>query len=98
MLINNAQNSVLERIKNDNTCCLNEMMRVANSVYREVWYNDSGLTPQAVINLLGTEAALAFNAHYKLQELIQFIDPNWVMLVPPLAYVVNNDGTVTVSV
>jgi len=52
---------------------------------------------QAVLNDFGVDAAKAFQAHAKLQEIIALVDPSWVPLIPPYAYVVNNDGSVTLS-
>lgn len=52
---------------------------------------------QAFFDQYGVKAALAFDLHSKLQELIWMTDNTWVPLVPPLAYDKHEDGTVTIS-
>lgn len=52
---------------------------------------------QSFFNSFGDKAALAFEAHSKLQELIYMTDNTWVPLVPQHNYVKNQDGTVTIS-
>ena len=88
--------SLSDVIKIQNTVCLNQMKRTAKNVFNLVW-NNSSLSPQEVCDVLGVDAAKGFDAHAKLQELIYFIDSSWVPLVPPVAYVKNEDGTVTIG-
>jgi len=52
---------------------------------------------QAFFNFFAANAALAFEAHSALQELIYMTDNSWVPLVPQHNYVKNLDGTVTIS-
>jgi hypothetical protein len=52
---------------------------------------------QAFFDGYGDKAVLAFDLHSLLQELIYLTDNTWVPLVPPHAYVKNQDGTVTIS-
>lgn len=52
---------------------------------------------QSFFDSFGDKAALAFEAHSKLQALIYLTDNTWVPLVPQHNYVKNEDGTVTVS-
>jgi hypothetical protein len=52
---------------------------------------------QAIMDSFGTDASKAFDAHEKLQMVIMIADPAWVPLVPPLAYVINEDGSVVIS-
>ena len=63
----------------------------------DILWNSKNETPQSICNSLETDAGKAFQAHAKLQELIYFLDPTWVPLIPPKAYTVNQDGTVTVA-
>lgn len=52
---------------------------------------------QAFFDQFGVKAALAFELHSDLQDLIYKTDNSWVPLIPPHAYVKNQDGTVTIS-
>jgi hypothetical protein len=52
---------------------------------------------QEFFNSFGDKAALAFELHSKLQELIYMTDNSWVPLVPPHNYAFNVDGTVSIS-
>ena len=97
-LINSQQSvySVLDKIKSQNTNCLQVMKNTAIQVFQMTWQHES-LSSQQVCDLMGTEVAKGFEAHAKLQELIYLIDPTWVPLVPPKSYIKNDDGTVTIQ-
>lgn len=59
--------------------------------------NKTQIEAQAFFDSYGVKAALAFELHSKLQELIYLTDNSWVPLVPPYEYVENQDGTVTIG-
>lgn len=66
--------------------------RVANALV-----NKTVDEAQSFFNSFGDKAALAFEAHSKLQELIYLTDNSWVPLVPQHNYVKNANGSVTIS-
>jgi hypothetical protein len=51
---------------------------------------------QTFFDSYGDKAVTAFELHSKLQEIIYMTDNTWIPLVPPHAYVKNEDGTVTI--
>lgn len=59
--------------------------------------NKTQAEAQTFFDAYGIKAALAFELHSKLQELIYLTDDSWVALVPPYAYVANQNGTVTIG-
>jgi hypothetical protein len=70
--------------------------------FNAAWKNSDGSLKsrdevQAFFDSYGDKAALAFELHAKLQELIYMADPSWEFLVPPYKYVKNSDGTVTIG-
>jgi len=62
--------------------------RVVNKTYQEV---------QAFFDGYGVKAAQCFELHGLLQSLIYATDNSWVPLVPVYEYVVNQDGSVTIT-
>jgi len=52
---------------------------------------------QAVFDHFGTDAVKLFIAADLVTKLIQVVDPTFIAPVPPFNYVINPDGTVTVS-
>jgi hypothetical protein len=79
-----------------NTHCLNVLKATATDTFNMFWYS-ADKTPQEVCDYLGVDAGISFTAHQKIQELIYLLDATWIPLSPPLAYVVNEDGTVTIG-
>lgn len=79
-----------------NTHCLNVLRATATDTFNMFWHS-ADKTPQEVCDYLGVDAGKSFTAHQKIQELIYLLDSTWVPLSPPLEYVVNGDGTVTIG-
>lgn len=96
LIITPQQKTVLDDIKLTNTTLLNQMKLSARNLFQMTWHNPKN-TPQEVMDLLGVDAAKAFQAHSGLQQLIYLVDPTWVPLVPTHEYVVNQDGSVTIG-
>lgn len=63
-----------------------------------LWDTPEGITPQDVIDALGTDAAEAFALSASLATLIESIDADQVVSVPDgVTFTANPDGTVTLS-
>jgi len=88
--------TALDEIKAISTHLLASMKISAKRQFDLVW-NNPNKTAQEVSDMLGVEACAAMDAHYSLQVLISSLDNTWVPLVPPLPYVRNLDGTITVT-
>jgi len=66
------------------------------SLFSRFWMNPE-LTPQQVSDAFGTDAAQLFVIMGKAQAFINDIKPNSFIQQPPKAFVINQDGTVTIS-
>lgn len=75
----------------------NQLVADFNKSFDMVWNNKAGLTPQDVFDAFGVEAAQLFQVAGATQSLINTLVPNTATAVPPNAYVMNQDGTVTVG-
>jgi hypothetical protein len=92
-----SQPTLKEEILAENTACLIQMKRSAHQVF-DLFWNNPEKNAQEVCDLFGTDAAQAFLAHSKLQELIYLLDSSWVGLVPLYPYTINQDGSVTIEI
>jgi hypothetical protein len=86
-----------DEILAENTACLVQMKRSAHQVF-DLFWNNPEKNAQEVCDLFGTDAAQAFLAHSKLQELIYLLDSSWVGLVPLYPYTINEDGSVIIEI
>lgn len=68
-----------------------------NGVYTFLWHNPSGLTPQQVIALLGTDAGTFVTFKQDLEAAIARILPSLTLLADLHSLTVNQDGTVTIG-
>jgi hypothetical protein len=66
-------------------------------IYNKMWNPPEGVTTQNVLDLFGTDAASLFVTSKTLQDLMESVDSTYERLVPPNAFVVNDDGTVTIG-
>lgn len=88
--------TTVEKIRMANTQCLNIMKMTARNTFNMLW-NNPDKTAQEVCNDLGVDAGKAFDLHSNLQGLIYSIDNTWVPLVPLYPYVLNLDGSITIT-
>jgi hypothetical protein len=65
-------------------------------LFTQFWLNPE-LTPQQVADAFGTDAAQLFVLMGKAQAFINDVKPNAFVQSPPKAFVINQDGTVTIS-
>lgn len=65
-------------------------------LFNQVW-NHPDLTPQQVMDAFGADAAQLFILAGGTQNYLNAIVPGTVTEVPPKAFVINEDGTVTIG-
>lgn len=93
-----AETQTLRLLQDDATGFFNHGCAAFENMYRLVWNNPRGLSPQQVLNLLGVEAAKLFVLSYKLGELLNEAGAKINNAVPEgVTYVANADGTVTIT-
>jgi hypothetical protein len=68
-----------------------------NRVFSMVWNNPSGLTPQQVMEGLGTSAGQLFSIMAAMQTAINTIQPGTLAQTAPNQVTINSDGTVTIG-
>jgi len=61
-----------------------------------VW-NNPNFTAQEVLNSFGNEAAALFIFSGQIQTMLKQAKPEYEILMPPLPYTINEDGTVTIN-
>ena len=91
-----------DRIVSINTNITANLVGVYNNVFKMVWQNPKGLTPQQVFDSFGTSAVQLFQAASLMGQLIGVADPTSAAALPTPAginqtYTINQDGTVTVT-
>lgn len=62
-----------------------------------LWQTEGSITPQSIIDELGTDAAELFTVSESLKQFIQTLDPDWVPTPRPFEITINPDGTATVG-
>ncbi len=67
------------------------------SIIEQVWANRSGLTPQQVLDAMGTDAADMFVLSLDLVGLVEKNKPGSMDLSMVRPYAINADGTVTIK-
>lgn len=65
------------------------------AAFNMVWHNPN-CTAQEIFDMFGANAYKLFVSSGDMQALIKKIKPDYEPLVPPVEYVINQDGTVTV--
>lgn len=75
----------------------NRLVQDFNRSFEMVWNNPMGLSAQEVFDAFGVNAAQLFQIAGATQGLINTLVPNTSTAVPPNAYVLNQDGTVTIG-
>ena len=66
------------------------------AMFASVWMNPE-LTPQQVFDAMGTDAASLFQLAGLTQNFLNTLKPGLCVQQPPVAYTINQDGTVTVA-
>ena len=101
-ILNNdlTQEEKIEKHKADiikkNNKLYNRMKREHQTLFNMIW-SDELLSPQEVLDSFGTDAVDLFTFSSKIQELLEQVDSSYVALVPPMPYVINEDGSVSVG-
>jgi hypothetical protein len=76
----------------------NQMVNRFNEGSRIFWENPRGVSPEAIAEKLGSDAAEVFMLHYKLGHLISEVKPEAISYGLSVIgnFTMNEDGTVTV--
>jgi len=104
---------IIEVEKNDRTQAENVtlvkgfMVKLASGLYHQTvsqharlfqqFWENRKVSPQEILDEYGTDAAQLFAYSSQLQALAKGINPDYEPLVPPYAFTINRDGTVTVG-
>jgi len=78
----------------------NNLRQSYQDIYRMVWENPRELTPQQVLDGLGSEAAELFQLAGILLQTLETANPGSTDDLPksdPSRYTINDDGTVTIN-
>ena len=62
-----------------------------------IWNNGNGVSPQEVLDEMGTDAAELFTFSTSIQGMLYEADNTYISITPPYEYTINEDGTVTVG-
>lgn len=62
----------------------------------DLLWNNSNFTAQEILNEFGSDAVQLFILSKAIQQLLKAANPNYVALVPPKEYTINEDGTITI--
>jgi hypothetical protein len=75
------------------------MTTARNALFREIWANRDGLTPQQCFDAIGVDGDTLIKASLLSVQITALLDPGAELKIPPAPYeyVVNADGTVTVG-
>jgi hypothetical protein len=73
------------------------MKRQHNYIWKLIWSNRNGASPQEVLDGMGTDASELFTFSIGIQGMLYQADNTYIPMTPPYEYVINDDGTVTVG-
>ena len=88
----------VQNLRSNTSVLFMRMIQTYEQGMRTVWNNQQGLTPQEVMDGLGTDAAEAVNLRQLLKQTIQQAKPDQELSQRPEGkdLQINDDGTVTV--
>ena len=86
----------ISSIKQSNKVALDMLKKSHEINFNNIWNNPS-FTPQEIFDEFGTDAVQLFQVSSATQEFIKMCDPDYEILVPPVEFTINEDGTVTVT-
>lgn len=72
-------------------------MNAYKELFKLVYFNKQALTPQLVMDGLGTDAAQLLSIMSDMQSAVNAIIPGTLVTVPPVVLTPNPDGTVTAA-
>ena len=91
------QDRMRQRISRMTSNIYTTMTNQHAQMFKLVFQNPLGLTPQEVVDSLGTDAGEAFTFSVLAQDLLEQIDPEYVRVESPVPYTINPNGTVTLG-
>lgn len=86
----------IKEIVNTNAVSLNMLERAHRRNFNAIWFNDR-FSPQEIIDSFGTDVKDLFIASKATQDYIKAFNPEYEYLIPPRAFTINEDGTVTIG-
>ena len=87
---------VERRIRQMNKSLFEQIKQQHTTIFNEIWNNRMGLSAQQIFDSFDTDAKDLFIFSTHIQTLLKQVDPSYELLTPPLPYIMNEDGTVTV--
>lgn len=97
LAVQDKQVLVKVQINTQMTNTYSTLIATTNGIFNQVWSNKIGLTAQQVFDAFGTDAATLVSMFGVLVTAINQLQPNGISLSAPHTFVINQDGTVTVS-
>ena len=98
--ITQSQDAYVSQAVNTFICHNNASLAnlIINAEYSfNLFWNNPSATPQQICDKLGTSAASAFDTSNKVFTLIISLQPSYTPPTAPLAFTINDDGTVTIG-
>ena len=89
-------NDYVAKIKSGNLNLYKSIKTQHDVLFNMIW-NNTSFTAKEIIDGFGTDAAMLFQLSSTIQSLLVSVDSSYVPLTPKFAYVINQDGTVTVD-
>ena len=86
---------VCTKIKRMNTNLYNMVLIQHTTMFNFVW-NNKKFTAKEILDGFGSDAVTIFQLSGSLQQMLSLANPNYVPMVPPKEYTINQDGTVTI--
>lgn len=86
-----------KQIAADAYTAYNALVKAHGSIYKRVWQNNLGLTPQEVFDVLGSQGSELFRLSAILIQTVNTAKPGSISYTQPYHFTINPDGTVTVG-
>jgi hypothetical protein len=90
-----AKDSAIQ-ITNDAEKSVNDTDYKHEQMFKSFWY-PTNCTTQDICNVLGNQAYKIFKDSYETQLYLAKVKPNYVQLVPPREYTINENGSVLIG-
>ena len=91
------QNLTKKQIEKDAYDAYETLIKTYETIYKRVWQNHLGLTPQEVFDSLGTQGVELFQLSALLVQTVNTAQPGTIIPAQPYEYTINPDGTVTIG-
>lgn len=85
------------QIEKDAYEAFSTLTKTYEKIYKRVWENHLGLTPQEVFDSLGPQGAELFQLSALLVQTVNTAQPGAIQPAQPYEFTINPDGTVTIG-